>query len=458
MTVHLENELGDEVKDIPEGVRLITELVYEDGTPAPVATLKQKEFKTGSTNLLFRPFSPEPIIGSSSCRNEFIFRIEEVSFHHPGQSGVSVCIHVLNVCSFQSLHERLIRPAFFLDPVFPQFRLRVSSTDSLHCIHPGLSQTISVLSKPSNLATYATSAESRKRHYPASQTLNSNVRKKANMSSVEIGMDTYIKIPIKSILSLFARGGYCFCCGKLFLDINCTMNEHHPSCHFLQRVQGSIMSAHARAKNSNSTQHSVEDTRAQATYWKAGSEPKDIVRPYILTPVENPTQEHTLVSVTVDESCATHQRNTVESPEAKKIHDRLFDLAEKSASVLDASSRLSETCAFLDYVKCPTVSLNEGKGPNMKPNQIDVNSTTKSTFLPFASERDGDWNDDDECQPVKIPFRPTALFADLDENILDDRATMEMSPSILSVPSTSFEEIVTDIEGDRFVSSIRVES
>ena len=122
-------------------IPLKTELVYDDGDPAPLkpvapvkkrlSTAKSKSSKKNATAStcttaveelsdlpLFRPMEDDPVVlEPDSDSKAFSFRIEEVSFHHPGKVG---------------------------------FKLKVSpSTPQMPYIHPGvMDETIIVLSKP----------------------------------------------------------------------------------------------------------------------------------------------------------------------------------------------------------------------------------------------------------------------------------------------------------------------
>ena len=122
-------------------VPLKTELVYDDGDPAPLkpvapvkkrlSTAKSKSSKKNATAStcttaadelsdlpLFRPMEDDPVVlDPDSDSRAFSFRIEEVSFHHPDKVG---------------------------------FKLKVSpSTPQMPYIHPGImDETIIVLSKP----------------------------------------------------------------------------------------------------------------------------------------------------------------------------------------------------------------------------------------------------------------------------------------------------------------------
>ena len=122
-------------------IPLKTELVYDDGDPAPLkpvapvkkrlSTAKSKSSKKNATAStcttateevsdlpLFRPMEDDPVVlEPDSDSKAFSFRIEEVSFHHPDKVG---------------------------------FKLKVSpSTPQMPYIHPGvMDETIIVLSKP----------------------------------------------------------------------------------------------------------------------------------------------------------------------------------------------------------------------------------------------------------------------------------------------------------------------
>ena len=117
--VHLRNSRGAIEENYPNKLAIKAELVYDDGTPAPTmpfAPLRERRSSGHSKNPLFRPLRPEPILGKGRGSQSFSFRIEEVSFHHPGHDG---------------------------------FKLKVSSKDNLTNILPGLmEETIVVRSKP----------------------------------------------------------------------------------------------------------------------------------------------------------------------------------------------------------------------------------------------------------------------------------------------------------------------
>eukprot|EP00957_Ditylum_brightwellii_P116490 8885459-Ditylum_brightwellii.AAC.1 len=97
--IHLKNSMGNIVNNFSEMFPLHTELVYNDGSSTPLMPLcPLKERKTSSQSRLplYRPMRPEPILHPGQASHDFTFRVEEVSFHHPGHNGFKLKVSPKN--------------------------------------------------------------------------------------------------------------------------------------------------------------------------------------------------------------------------------------------------------------------------------------------------------------------------------------------------------------------------
>ena len=178
---------------------ITTSLVYSDGSPTPfmpLSPLKERKSSTTSRKTLYRPLRPEPVLGPDISMAPFSFRIEEVSFHHPGHSG---------------------------------FKLKVScARNCKKIVHPGiLTETIVVLSKPK----HETKVESLN-----CALMSSNAAKEVNPSTKNDKL--VVMIPSDKLINgLITESDTCHCCGKKierkdFLSVD----SHQDSCRFVLNV------------------------------------------------------------------------------------------------------------------------------------------------------------------------------------------------------------------------------
>jgi hypothetical protein len=217
--VSLKKEDGEKVLS-PTPVPFIVELLYDDCLPAPEYALNFHKLRRTSTPggkkvkkiekpvKLFTQLTQSPAIWPYHSNAYFKFRIEEVSFHHPGHKG---------------------------------FKLRVSSVhDSETVIHPAvLNDLIIVLSKPK----YETGLNSKedcdsigknlkKRSFgliesntPKSLTIPRQVSNGQTSNEARVNLDV--------LSECFLKLGVCMCCKlpmRCSKDFYSTM-AHEASCH-----------------------------------------------------------------------------------------------------------------------------------------------------------------------------------------------------------------------------------
>eukprot|EP00594_Rhizosolenia_setigera_P020361 CAMPEP_0178979246 /NCGR_PEP_ID=MMETSP0789-20121207/25717_1 /TAXON_ID=3005 /ORGANISM="Rhizosolenia setigera, Strain CCMP 1694" /LENGTH=582 /DNA_ID=CAMNT_0020669293 /DNA_START=186 /DNA_END=1934 /DNA_ORIENTATION=- len=104
--ISLKNEKGQLVKPT-EIIRTYTELIYADGTSTPLMPLSPLRERR-SMKPLFRRLRQEPVLGPDNASAPFSFRIEEVSFHHPGQSGFKIKVSAVTNCPIQNVHPGVL--------------------------------------------------------------------------------------------------------------------------------------------------------------------------------------------------------------------------------------------------------------------------------------------------------------------------------------------------------------
>eukprot|EP00562_Extubocellulus_spinifer_P002531 CAMPEP_0178483286 /NCGR_PEP_ID=MMETSP0696-20121128/7156_1 /TAXON_ID=265572 /ORGANISM="Extubocellulus spinifer, Strain CCMP396" /LENGTH=589 /DNA_ID=CAMNT_0020110799 /DNA_START=633 /DNA_END=2402 /DNA_ORIENTATION=- len=213
---HLRDEKG-RIVNPSMAMPLRTELVYADGSPTPImplAPLKQRRSSKMSKISLYHPLVPDPCLEPSADSKSFSFRIEEVSFHHPGKRG---------------------------------FKLKVSPAHpTQHFVHPGfLEENIIVLSKPKHDANKTKKKRGGRVSITgiSGTTLTTRddgeigarptkIRKVSNTADHTEG-GPHVSLPLDIFVDNLRPDGKCLSCGKKvsagsFLD----EKSHKKSCQF----------------------------------------------------------------------------------------------------------------------------------------------------------------------------------------------------------------------------------
>ena len=105
VTIHIKNAKGKIHNCFKYPVELKTELIYSDGSNAPLmpnSPLKERRNTKCSKIPLFHPLRPSPIFPTEVGSQTFSFRIEEVSIHHPGQTGFKLKVSIANMDSLST--------------------------------------------------------------------------------------------------------------------------------------------------------------------------------------------------------------------------------------------------------------------------------------------------------------------------------------------------------------------
>lgn len=198
--VHLK-DANNNVPKLVDGLELLTELVYEDGSPTPlkpICPLKDRKSGQISNKPLFRMCAKPRILPGESCAS-FSFRIEEVTFHHSGHHG---------------------------------FKLKISPADSLPLIiHPATSSEILVvLSKPKSGI--------RKREIHQSDALSATQIKKRKVSvSAKEDRQPMYEVPISLLITGYRVNGKCLSCMRnISIEKFLERGEHTGSCAFATLV------------------------------------------------------------------------------------------------------------------------------------------------------------------------------------------------------------------------------
>lgn len=186
---------------IEDELKLLTELVYEDGSPTPLnpmCPLKDRKSGKTSNKALFRMCS-EPILSPGKFCASFSFRIEEVTFHHSGHHG---------------------------------FRLKISLAYSpLLVIHPAVSSDIIVvLSKPkSGLRIH---------DMRRCNALTISCTKKRKVSELEEkDSKSAFEIPVIILINGYRVDGKCLCCKRdIFMKDFLERELHAESCAFATHI------------------------------------------------------------------------------------------------------------------------------------------------------------------------------------------------------------------------------
>ena len=253
--IHLRDEKGRIVNDITETVYLKTELVYSDESPTPympLMPLKERRSHKVSETPLYNPLRPEPILNPGQTAISFSFRIEEVSFRHPHQSG---------------------------------FKLKVSHLGpSRFMVHSGLmEETIVVLSKQNNDASQM-KKRGRCRAVAEKSILNEN-------ANISVQLPTFLKcfmdeldqckgckkkIPAQQFSFKSSHDSSCVLRTKLSPFLNLLSRSNQPECEqeplaktansakLSQKVENRIRSVtyHPEVKPYNATEENITNTKS----------------------------------------------------------------------------------------------------------------------------------------------------------------------------------------------------
>lgn len=216
--VSLKNEYGETA--LFSGLTpFIAELVYDDCSPAPEFALSAHKLRRASNptrpTKLFNVLTPNPAIRPFQESGCFSFRIEEVSFHHPGHAG---------------------------------FRIKVSAVQDKHItIHPAvLNKLIIVLSKPKydneSIATEELDSVKnafRKRKSDSMELTSCNSREAAIPRQVSDSQKlTNSVVNLHHLASCFLLHGGCMCCKKPMQSSNefYSVAMHELTCHVVTNL------------------------------------------------------------------------------------------------------------------------------------------------------------------------------------------------------------------------------
>ncbi len=95
-------------RKLPKKLKLKTELVYEDNSPAPLCPLcPLRDSQKKNPKYIFNKIFGEPSFSSvkNNAKTPFSFRIEEVSFHHSGHKGFKLNVYIENDDSSITIHQ-----------------------------------------------------------------------------------------------------------------------------------------------------------------------------------------------------------------------------------------------------------------------------------------------------------------------------------------------------------------
>lgn len=199
--IHLKDANNNAPKFV-DGLELLAELVYEDGSPTPlkpICPLKDRKSGQISNKPLFRLCTKPRLLPGESCAS-FSFRIEEVTFHHSGHHG---------------------------------FKLKISPADSLPLIiHPAISsEIIVVLSKPKS------GLRNSNMHQQSNTLVATQPKKRKVSASVKEDGKSAFEVPISLLITGYRVNGKCLTCKrKISIEKFLERGEHTRSCSFATLV------------------------------------------------------------------------------------------------------------------------------------------------------------------------------------------------------------------------------
>jgi len=220
--VHLKDANGLTPKIVDE-LQLLTELVYEDGSPTPlqpICPLKDRKSGKTSDKPLYRRLCPDPKIKPDKCSATVRFRIEEVTFHHSGHHG---------------------------------FKLKVYPVRSQSLIvHPAvMDEIIVVLSKPKMC----------RRKSSLLGTVNTQNKKRK--VSVKEEYNPTVEVPINLLLNGYRMNGKCLCCKQGIPKDDFLKKEAHcESCLFYTLIVQNLLGTKGKENKETryeTRQHSILD-------------------------------------------------------------------------------------------------------------------------------------------------------------------------------------------------------
>ena len=94
-------------------IKIMTQLIYKNGFPAPIMPLKPLKKKAGkmdqsnrSRKLIFVHANGEPVLRQGENSSDFVFLLEEVSYHHGGHDVFRVRVFLKG-----GFHALTVHPA-----------------------------------------------------------------------------------------------------------------------------------------------------------------------------------------------------------------------------------------------------------------------------------------------------------------------------------------------------------
>ncbi len=219
-------------KQLPK-MELQTELVYDDDSPAPerpICPLRDRNKK--NPKLILNRLNGESKLSRMNHPVEFVFRIEEVIFHHSGRKGFK-----LNVSLVEEIPSLLIHQAPMDDiiVVLSKPRSKAPQKGNMKRIYDNLSSNNGVSDSDSSVIDSENSSKDVMLVVPPNDDNHSNVRaneKKETTENAKVAI-----LPLGAVIDSYRCLDTCYCCNAIisvgsFLD----PTKHTNDCIFANQV------------------------------------------------------------------------------------------------------------------------------------------------------------------------------------------------------------------------------